>query len=88
MNLLPWGDSVARVAAITKMDINALWHTLIPLQIVGTFPVLGFAALMGVLEKKRGVGLNTSEAANFIAATIELDPKVEAPQMRYQWQRY
>lgn len=78
MNLLPWGGPVARVAAITKVDINALWHTLIPLQIVGVVIVLIFAAFLGVLEKKRGAGLHSSDAANFIAATVEVDPKVEA----------
>ena len=26
---------VARTAAITKMDITALWHSLIPLQVIG-----------------------------------------------------
>lgn len=79
MNLLPWGGPVARVAAVTKMDINALWHALIPLQVVGVVIVLIFSAFMGVLEKRRGAGVGTgADAAEFIAATREVDPKVEA----------
>lgn len=78
MNLVPWGGPVARVAAITKVDINTLWHALIPLQVVGIVIVLLFAAFMGVLEKRRGAGMSSSDAGNFIAATVEVDPKVEA----------
>jgi len=45
-------------------DVNALWHTLIPLQIVGIIMVLFFAAFMGILEKRRGAGLHpTGKAA-------------------------
>lgn len=73
------GGPVARVAAITKVDINALWHTLIPLQVVGFVIVLLFAVLMGVLEKRRGVGLDVFAAATCIAAaTLQVDPKVQA----------
>lgn len=56
MNLLPWGGPVARVSAILKMDINLLWKTLIPLQIVGVGLVIAFAVLIGILEKRRGAG--------------------------------
>jgi CitMHS family citrate-Mg2+:H+ or citrate-Ca2+:H+ symporter len=78
MNLVPWGGPVARVAAITKVDINTLWHTLIPLQVVGVIIVLLFAAFMGALEKRRGAGMSSSSAEDFTAATVEVDPKVEA----------
>lgn len=77
MNLLPWGGPVARVAAITKTDINALWHALIPLQVVGVVIVLIFSAFLGAMEKRRGAGLK-SDAAEFLAATKEVDPKAEA----------
>lgn len=77
MNLLPWGGPVARVAAITKVDINALWHSLIPLQIAGLVIVVAFAVLMGVLEKRRGAGIDVTAEADQ-AAAIAVDPKVEA----------
>lgn len=76
MNLVPWGGPVARVAAITKMDINQLWHTLIPLQVVGLIIVFAFAAFLGVLEKRRGAGIQAVDpnlSADEIAATKEID---------------
>lgn len=78
MNLLPWGGPVARVAAITKVDINNLWHTLIPLQVVGIGIVLIFAALMGLLEKRRGAGQNIVDLADSGISAAEVDPKVQA----------
>lgn len=72
MNLVPWGGPVARVAAITKVDINQLWHTLIPLQVVGIFIVLAFAAFLGVLEKRRGAGM---QAIDTNAATLTAGEK-------------
>ena len=77
MNLLPWGGPVARTAAITKTDITLLWHSLIPLQVVGMVIVVAFAAFMGMLEKKRGAGY-VSDAAGADAQDAVVDPKVEA----------
>ena len=81
MNLLPWGGPVARTAAITKMDVNLLWQSLIPLQIVGLIIVVGFAAAMGIMEKRRGAGLKagaTLEDGSEGVVAEELDPKVLA----------
>lgn len=81
MNLLPWGGPVARTAAITKMDVNLLWQSLIPLQIVGLIIVVGFAAVMGIMEKRRGAGLKagaTLEDGSEGMTAEELDPKVLA----------
>ena len=77
MNLLPWGGPVARTAAITKTDITLLWHSLIPLQVVGLVIVVAFAAFMGMLEKKRGAGY-VSDAAGADAQDAVVDHKVEA----------
>ncbi|MDR3073824.1 MAG: citrate:H+ symporter, partial [Deltaproteobacteria bacterium] len=77
MNLLPWGGPVARTAAITKLDINLLWRGLIPLQIAGCFLVAGFAAFMGLLEKRRGAGLSR-DAVGHVVETEEADPKKDA----------
>ena len=81
MNLLPWGGPVARTAAITKMDVNLLWQSLIPLQIVGLIIVVGFAAVMGIMEKRRGAGLKAGvklEDGSEEIKAEELDPKVLA----------
>ena len=77
MNLLPWGGPVARTAAITKTDITLLWHSLIPLQIVGVGIVIAFAVLMGMVEKKRGAGF-VSDTVGGAAQDAVVDPKVEA----------
>jgi CitMHS family citrate-Mg2+:H+ or citrate-Ca2+:H+ symporter len=77
MNLLPWGGPVARTAAITKTDITQLWHSLIPLQVVGMGLVIAFAAFMGVIEKKRGAGVQLMEGEAVVTETV-VDPKVEA----------
>ncbi|MCL1875914.1 MAG: citrate:proton symporter [Synergistaceae bacterium] len=76
MNLLPWGGPVARTAAITKMDITELWHSLIPLQVLITVFVVVFAAFMGVIEKRRGAGLGAGD--DHVVAEVEEDPKVLA----------
>lgn len=75
MNLLPWGGPVARVAAITKMDINLLWHQLIPLQIAGVVVVLFFSILLGVLEKRRGAGLAAGDSSAIAYAEEPIDEK-------------
>lgn len=74
MNLLPWGGPVARTAVIAKIDITELWRMLIPLQIAGVALVVGFAAWMGVLEKRRGAGV-ISESAHAFGADETDGPK-------------
>jgi len=76
MNLVPWGGPTARVAAVTNSDPNVLWHALIPLQIVGIIVNTLFAALLGVLEKRRGAGQNINTEIN--AEEAKLDAKKEA----------
>lgn len=78
MNLVPWGGPVARVAAITKTDINVLWQSLIPLQIACFITMLGFCALLGINEKKRGAGVQLDESGQIAASKVEVDPKIEA----------
>jgi len=81
MNLLPWGGPVARTGVILKLDVNALWQELLPLQGVGVIICLLFAAYMGVVEKRRGAGLNpTGKAAELSSDVDEAanDPEAEA----------
>jgi CitMHS family citrate-Mg2+:H+ or citrate-Ca2+:H+ symporter len=76
MNLLPWGGPVARVAAITNTDINVMWHHLIPIQFTGFIIAVIFAAILGVLEKKRGAGSGGN--GEVVAAATEVNPKLVA----------
>ena len=60
MNLVPWGGPTARVATVLKMDATALWHMLIPIQVVGAILTVGLAVILGVLEKRRLAALGGS----------------------------
>lgn len=52
MNLLPWGGPVVRAAAVLNMDVNVLWHLLIPIQIMGLIATIGLAIVMAIREVK------------------------------------
>lgn len=52
MNLLPWGGPLARTAIVLKMDINELWHHMIPIQIAGIATTLILAFVMILKEIK------------------------------------
>ena len=56
MNLLPWGGPTARAATVLEMDATALWHMLIPLQVVGFIMNITLAVLLGLYAKKHGAG--------------------------------
>ena len=74
MNLVPWGGPVARTGVVLNADVNALWQELIPLQGVGLVILMVFAAYMGIVEKRRGAGLNpTGEAALLDSSIVPAD---------------
>lgn len=52
MNLLPWGGPVVRAAAVINMDVNELWHILIPIQIFGIIATISLAIVMALREVK------------------------------------
>lgn len=52
MNLLPWGGSVARAAAVIGMDANELWYIIIPVQILGIISTIALAIVMVIKEVK------------------------------------
>ena len=54
MNLLPWSGPVARAATVLNMDLNVLWHRLIPVQLVGLAVNLILAVVLGILAVKQG----------------------------------
>lgn len=74
MNLVPWGGPVARTGVVLNADVNALWQDLIPLQGVGLVILLVFATYMGMVEKRRGAGLNpTGEVALLDSSIVPAD---------------
>ncbi|MGN0298756.1 MAG: CitMHS family transporter [Lachnospiraceae bacterium] len=60
MNLLPWGGPTMRSATVLEIDPNELWMQLIPMQIVGIVLAVATAIIWGIIEKKRGAGLNST----------------------------
>lgn len=58
LNLMPWAGPTMRAASVLGMEAGELWGTLIPIQIFGVILALAHAVVVGVLEKKRGAGLD------------------------------
>ena len=71
MNLLPWGGPTARAATVLEMDANALWHILIPVQIMGLVANIVLAVLLGMMAIRQGAGKGTGE-------NVAVDEKSEA----------
>ena len=58
LNLMPWAGPTMRAASVLGVEASELWGTLIPIQIFGVALALVHAVIVGVIEKKRGAGLN------------------------------
>ena len=58
LNLMPWAGPTMRAASVLGMEAGKLWGTLIPIQIFGVILALAHAVVVGLLEQKRGAGLN------------------------------
>ena len=71
MNLVLWGGPVARTGVVLNADVNALWQELIPLQGIGLVILVVFAGYMGMVEKRRGAGLNPTGEAALLDSTID-----------------
>ncbi|MDR1548455.1 MAG: citrate:proton symporter [Hungatella sp.] len=60
MNLLPWGGPTMRAASVLEIEANVLWMKLLPMQAVGIVVAVFTAFFWGVVEKKRGAGINST----------------------------
>lgn len=60
MNLLPWGGPTMRTASVLEIESNVLWMKLLPMQAVGIVIALFTAVFWGMVEKKRGAGIDSS----------------------------
>ncbi len=59
MNLLPWGGPTMRAASVLGIEANVLWMKILPMQLVGVVIALFTAFFWGVVEKKRGAGIDS-----------------------------
>ncbi len=71
LNLMPWAGPTMRAASVLGIEAGELWGTLIPIQIFGVILALVHAVVVGVLEKKRGAGLDGMLAQT--EGAVELD---------------
>ncbi len=60
MNLLPWGGPTMRAASVLGIEANVLWMKILPMQAVGIAIALFTAFFWGVVEKKRGAGIDST----------------------------
>jgi CitMHS family citrate-Mg2+:H+ or citrate-Ca2+:H+ symporter len=60
MNLLPWGGPTMRAASVLGIEANVLWMKILPMQAVGIVIALFTAFFWGVVEKKRGAGIDST----------------------------
>lgn len=52
-NMLPWAGPLGRAAAVTGIDLTALWHPLIPIQLIGMALLVMLAIGLGLREQRR-----------------------------------
>ena len=58
LNLMPWAGPTMRAASVLGIEAGELWQTLLPIQAFGIVLALAHAVVCGVIEKKRGAGMN------------------------------
>ena len=58
LNLMPWAGPTMRAATVLGMDAGSLWGTILPIQIVGIVLCFAVAIIFGLIEKRRGAGIN------------------------------
>ena len=58
LNLMPWAGPTMRAASVLGIEAGELWQTILPIQAFGIVLALAHAVVCGVIEKKRGAGMN------------------------------
>ena len=58
LNLMPWAGPTMRAATVLGIEAGSLWQTILPIQACGIVLALAAAVLNGIIEQKRGAGLN------------------------------
>jgi CitMHS family citrate-Mg2+:H+ or citrate-Ca2+:H+ symporter len=53
INMVPWGGTTARAAAVSGLDATELWLGLLPVQMVGLVCMLGVATILGLRAQRR-----------------------------------
>src|SRR3546814_11070791 len=53
INMVPWGGTTARAAAVSGLDATELWLGLLPVQLVGLVCMLLVATVLGSRAQRR-----------------------------------
>lgn len=64
-NFTPWAGPLARVAAVSGLDVNEMYHKLIPTQVFGLVCMIVLGLYLGMREKRRiAMGLPIPESTS------------------------
>lgn len=68
MNLLPWAGPTARVSTALGLDIAEVFAPLVPVMAAGLAGTLGFAVLLGRIERRRLAGAKADTPVDHMEA--------------------
>ena len=71
LNLMPWAGPTMRAATVLGIEAGSLWQALLPIQACGIVLALVVAVLNGIIEQKRGAGLNGKLAKEAAHLSVE-----------------
>ena len=85
-NMLPWAGPLGRAAAVTGIDLTALWHPLIPIQLIGMALLVMLAIGLGLREQRRiaaagGAGASSGPGAIGGVEATEDERALERPRL-------
>ncbi len=81
LNLMPWAGPTMRAATVLEIEAASLWQTILPIQIFGIVLAIVVAVITGILEKKRGAGLNGKLAEAEGEVVVDEAAKEEANEL-------
>lgn len=74
LNFIPWSAPAVGLSAVIHSDPNAVWQSLIPVQVVGAVLLVGLCFVIDRVKRKAGAGMTDAE---FQEMRKELDQPVE-----------
>ena len=80
LNLMPWAGPTMRAATVIGIEAGSLWQTILPIQACGIVLALAVAVLNGIIEQKRGAGLNgkLAQEATHLNSVVEAAAEAES----------
>lgn len=83
-NMVPWGGTTARAAAVSGLDATELWLGLVPVQLVGLACMLLVAVYLGRrAQRQQPVSLGAAATIDFEGARPEREYALSPKTLRY-----